>query len=545
MDSLMDALTNVVGILLLILIVLSLNITNSVVKVLEDLPEVSEEQLEEMRKSEDEAKKNLDKLKQTEDNFTENIKTPEQVLEIDQEIAELESENKELIEKRSDLDELNKTLVSLESDNETASNRVSEADQKNRELAAILAQTPEVAPVAAREIKMPNPRKSDPESAIHYLFCKNNKLYYVGDPYTHGLSIRDVIEKNQSDFLASSGKLGDYVYPVYKAQVGDKRLEAYQEDLRLTRSGRKKLAAWEELNLTWTNGKGEAAEEKNVIDRIVNADGKATVNVSRFRYDIDKILAYFKEDKGPRDFIYRVRQNGTSDTINFGVEPRPEGGWTSEQFLSEQGEFTAICRKAASSRSVIFYYYVAPDSFETYLAARDRTESFRIGAGWQIFSGDKIEPRPQAKRQSVEWDFANIDPQVYTQHANVIGPKLIEARNNEFSSFGNTIASLVPKDAPDQAAKDEFMTKLGAERRSYNSRYTQNWALNVYRTALAAQEVRPSREEIALQIHPPQVPGIRRPASLPSKPTPPPDPNKKPPPKKPTTPAPSGGITLD
>ena len=49
MDSLMDALTNVVGILLLILIVSSLGIQAAVKKVVESLPEVTEEQLESMK----------------------------------------------------------------------------------------------------------------------------------------------------------------------------------------------------------------------------------------------------------------------------------------------------------------------------------------------------------------------------------------------------------------------------------------------------------------------------------------------------------------
>jgi len=59
MDSLMDALTNVVGILLLILIISSLGISAAVKKVVENLPEVSKEELEAMRVSRDRTLKNL------------------------------------------------------------------------------------------------------------------------------------------------------------------------------------------------------------------------------------------------------------------------------------------------------------------------------------------------------------------------------------------------------------------------------------------------------------------------------------------------------
>ena len=68
MDSLMDALTNVVGILLLILIVSSLGITAAVKKVVENLPEVTQEELEAMRASRDKTLKNLQELQQTQTN---------------------------------------------------------------------------------------------------------------------------------------------------------------------------------------------------------------------------------------------------------------------------------------------------------------------------------------------------------------------------------------------------------------------------------------------------------------------------------------------
>ena len=51
MDSLLDALTNVVGILLLILIITSLGLSAAVKQVVENLPEVSEAELEQMAKS--------------------------------------------------------------------------------------------------------------------------------------------------------------------------------------------------------------------------------------------------------------------------------------------------------------------------------------------------------------------------------------------------------------------------------------------------------------------------------------------------------------
>jgi hypothetical protein len=65
MDSLMDAMTNVVGILLLIIIISSLQISNVVRKIVENLPEVTPEQLEQMKVSIENTRENLDLLQQT------------------------------------------------------------------------------------------------------------------------------------------------------------------------------------------------------------------------------------------------------------------------------------------------------------------------------------------------------------------------------------------------------------------------------------------------------------------------------------------------
>ena len=59
MDSLMDAMTNVVGILLLILIISSLSISDAVRQIVENLPEVSEEQLAAMKVSREKTLKKL------------------------------------------------------------------------------------------------------------------------------------------------------------------------------------------------------------------------------------------------------------------------------------------------------------------------------------------------------------------------------------------------------------------------------------------------------------------------------------------------------
>ena len=64
MDSLMDAMTNVVGILLLILIVSSLGISAAVRKIVANIEPVTEQELQIMKTTRENTLQNLEKLRQ-------------------------------------------------------------------------------------------------------------------------------------------------------------------------------------------------------------------------------------------------------------------------------------------------------------------------------------------------------------------------------------------------------------------------------------------------------------------------------------------------
>jgi len=105
MDSLMNALTNVAGILLPILIVSSLGITAAVKQVVENLPEVTKEELEAMKVSRDKTLKNLQQLQITQKNTKDTLPTIEEQALIAAEIDEIEKNNEDLADKTTDIEE--------------------------------------------------------------------------------------------------------------------------------------------------------------------------------------------------------------------------------------------------------------------------------------------------------------------------------------------------------------------------------------------------------------------------------------------------------
>ena len=222
--------------------------------------------------------------------------------------------------------------------------------------------------------------------------------------------------------------------------------------------------------------------------------------------------------------------------MKFALGPREEGGWTPEQFLTPGSEFETLCKSASVNRGTLFYYYVAPDSFDAYLQARAKSESFRIPAGWTIWAGEKFEPRAIPARETIRYDLETLPASEYRKLADSFGPFLVAEVNKLTSNFEKQLIESVPEDLP-EGQKADFLKRLREERLEFITRSAQGYAIAPFNTALAASKVR-GDEEVRLEIRPPEIPHIRvfQPANFPSAPKPKPDSNEKPPPpKKPST----------
>lgn len=509
MDALMDALTNVVGILLLILIVSSLGISAAVKKVVENLPEVSQEELDAMRISRDKTLKNLQELQQTHSTTIENLPTEEEAKSLITELEDFEKDNSELAEKTSDIEEWMQKVEEEEAKKEESATKVADADTKNRELAAILAQTPEVEVKEATIVAMPNPRMADDRAKALYLICKNQKLYFIGDPYEHALKIRDVIDQNFDDLAYTETKTGSYTY----ALKGTKRaandsFAAITESVNLTRSMEKQLESWTATNTKWLNRQGEPLTDKNVVERLFGNEDRKEFPIHKFRYDLKKIISFFGDGKfGPKDFRYFVSKGG-GDRIRFSVGPREEEGWTTEQLLKEGSEFDTICKSAVLNRGTLFYYYVAPDSFDTYLQARSKSESYRIPAGWSVWDGDRLGLQAVPIQTTTNYNLDSIPADEYRKLTDKVGKFLIAEVEAEITNFDERVAAAVPKEMTDPAEKAEFIKKLSAERLTFLTTKLQTYALAPFQTSLALTKAN-GTAEVQIEIHPPEIPHIR------------------------------------
>ena len=526
MDSLMDAMTNVVGILLLILIVSSLQITAVVKQIVENLPEVSEEQLQAMRDSRQKTLDNLKELRATQADVEAQI-DPEKAAQLALELDQFEKENAELAEQTSDLEELLAKIKEIEPVRDEKQQRNVEAAEKVNELDAALAAKPKVEAPPAREITLPDPRPADRESDVYYIACKHNKLYIIGEPYELMMKIRNGLDANFTDLVYRGDEIGSYVYSVYSTDRNDNGglLSHYVSYQVRSRRAREALGYMSSVNLkTLKDPAGKNLFVQLFGGNEQSQEQKKEWPIVKFRFDKAKVKAFFENNAKSGDLFYKPQFVGDRISIQVGVNP--EKGMTDKEFLSGNSPFVQLIKKAAMIRRVAVIFYVAPDSFDAYLRARDYCTNQRVNAGWVLWDGETINDlRPNKRREKMTYDFAALPEEDYFKLCQFAGPKVAAKVNAAISDFEAGLAKVpVPKDLKTPADIEKFKTGLKEHREKWSNDIV-NDVRAIYRAPLTASEAS-RREEVSITIHPPEVMHIR--TFVPRRPPTAPIPERKP-----------------
>lgn len=178
LDALMDTLTNVVGILIIILIMVQVGVGQSLKKIVSDLPAVSVERLAEIREEAEEQRTQHEKLKEL-----------------------IESQNRRLDEDRAELARLNPRLTTLETSPEASAvailetsairgkvldnsreldrlrTKAAELLAEQQRLKALLDTTPAVAPPADKIVRIPNSRPLSDNAKLEHYLVMSGQLY--------------------------------------------------------------------------------------------------------------------------------------------------------------------------------------------------------------------------------------------------------------------------------------------------------------------------------------------------------------------------------
>ena len=335
LDSLMDTVTNVVGVLMIVLIMVSLNIAVSVNKILSELPPVAIEELERLKKKivdntpkQDPAKvdEETKKLDQDLQKVVEELKT------LDLSAAKQDVKMMDLEEVRKKLDEAKKQRDAKKTDTDKL---LAEVDK----LKALLDSTPVYKPPPATVVKLPNPRPI-PENAVmqRFLIAKGRILYLNDEEFMK--TVVTEIEKNVKDLINSEVPVKD-------------------------------------------------ADGNPVM--IKDRFGK-TVPRTKTVLDQKKLAAHFEKLRiATREIKLDLVVSPNASRIPMRLTPLPDAGETVEQIKNPAAVFQRAMRKFKSEPNTVVWFYVFKDSVDTYLAARDIADQIGVPVGWEIYNNDYFQ----------------------------------------------------------------------------------------------------------------------------------------------------------
>ncbi len=509
MDSLMDAMTNVVGILLLILIVSSLGMTAAVEKAMENMPEISQEQLEEMRSSRKKTLDNLQDLRSTQNNVKETAIKPEEADQLALALDSFEKENADLASKTSDVDELLTKSKELEPVKLEKEIRNTKATRELNDLEAALAAKPLVESPPAQEITLPDPRPADPEAFVYYVACRKRKVYVIGEPYEVMSKIRTALDAQFTELAYQGNEIGYYTHNLLTTRSDpEKRPLPFMVDYQAkTKRAKEALGYMNSVSLKSPQlpagrpifqelfGANEASQEE-----------KKEWSVAKFRLDKNKVKNFFEKNAGKGELTFFPSFPGDRVKIDIGLSP--DRGIPENQLLSINSPFMELIDKAALNRRAIVMYYVSSDSFDTYLKARDYSTSKNVAAGWTLWDEERITNlQPNKLMESLPYDMSQLPASDYLKLSQFVGPKLAGAVNAKIDSFTADLESIpVPKELTDPKAIADFKTGLKENREQW-AREIPNMVKLLYRTPLAVSEAK--KGDVLIQEHPPEVMFIR------------------------------------
>lgn len=152
--ALMDTMTNVVGVLIIVLVMVGLSVSNVVKTVLSDLPPVTKEELAEIREN----AKSLPKLPTPEQLEEQKKKAETDLKKILEDLKTVDVSDLESKMKAMDLDEYKKQLELRKKEREAQKAATDKLQAEVERLKALLDQTPIYQPPPAKYVRLPNPR---------------------------------------------------------------------------------------------------------------------------------------------------------------------------------------------------------------------------------------------------------------------------------------------------------------------------------------------------------------------------------------------------
>ncbi len=337
-DSLLDTMTNVVGILVILLVVTQVGVRDAVRRIQWKLEDISPRELEARRKLAADRQARAASLAAQWKELRGREET--RLAELSRMQREVEKLREKLkVEKtlEDDPEKIRKRVTDLEREVEKQRRETAAAQEKLAALKARLDKTPVREAPPAKVIRLPNPRAAGTGAQCVWMLCRHGRIAHADTRALRELAKRRVEAARQT-------------------------LE-HREKRTLSGAGLKK----------WKGTKGRDALLKRPA----------------VSYDGAKVQSYFeRSDIGTRDFRLYMKIEQGRGRENLYLDFRPSGGESVGHLCLPSSRYQRTLRAIDREKQFV-RFLVWPDSFETYIAARDVLEKYRIPAGWLIYTADQ------------------------------------------------------------------------------------------------------------------------------------------------------------
>ncbi len=361
--ALMDTMTNVVGVLIIVLVMVGIGLARSVNKVLSELPPVTVEEHAKLKKEVEETKPKNDPVKVDE----QNSKLAEELKKSTEALQTLDVTTDKQQVKMIDVDDLQKQLEAKKKERDSKKAAVEKMLTEVDQLKARLDTTPVYVPPPSVVVKLPNPRPMPEKAEIHRFLIAGGKILYI----------------DEEAFLAL-------------AEQELKRGEA---------------------NLTVSRDLVKGPDGKTVM--VKDKSGRM-VPQKRIIYDPRKITDHFTRlHFGSREIKVELAPNPNSPRIPVKMIPAPNTGETIEQARTLISVYQTTLKKLKINPKAVVWFHVFKDSIETYLQARDIADQMAIPVGWELYGNNFF-----ARNLPIEYEVAHTPkPPGPTSTVNIAPPK--------------------------------------------------------------------------------------------------------------------------
>lgn len=249
LDSLMDALTNVVAVLILVLILVQADVTRKVAKFIEDLRPASPEEVQQSNNLVAELagrKRAIDHM------LKQDAPAPERIEEEKRRIALLEKDLKANDRRLADLKELKALEAKLRKERDAEHQATAGLQQEIARLEALLDRTPVLKAPPPAEVTIPNSRPVPPNAVVYHALAIRERIHMI-DPHAPLKLFEEEFRKHKREWLVERIKQQGsdrYIYDQTKIAAHFRNF-----DFRNTRNQKVEVIAnpvWTRLQLAIT-----------------------------------------------------------------------------------------------------------------------------------------------------------------------------------------------------------------------------------------------------------------------------------------------------